>query len=451
MSLPGGYTQLRYIESNGAQYINTGFNANNNTRVVIDAQATGTSGTLFLFGCREANNSKSFCFFYYQGWSADYETNAQRKTFSNVTYTDRLLVDFNKTNCSVNGASASFSAATFQSPVPLYLFAVNTNGTISGQLSARLYSCKIYDNDTLVRDYVPARSSGGVIGLYDMVSGDFKTNAGTGAFTAGPILTGPVEGNGVSIIDATSHGITEGKTLVDGTGYYIRKGKTLIDGVGYDIAFGVPLGSIAEGSIVYVNENGTPAAFYVAKHDYESGLNGYGRTLLVRKDCYDLRNWGNVPTADRLSWEDSTILSWLNSDYMELLDSKIKNVIGSTNYRYSYVYYNANTDKNLVGTRTRSDAVFLLSMTELGVPTYSDGTTALPIASTLRPAYYNGSTVDQWSRTPTKGVYTNAYIVTKVSNAISSNKRVSDTAGARPALSLPAETMVNQGTYLITG
>ena len=257
--------------------------------------------------------------------------------------------------------------------------------------------------------------------------------------------------NHKTLIGGTGYEISGGRTLVDGTGYSVSKGRTLVGGTGYDIAFGIPLGSIAEGTIVYVNENGSPAAFYVAKHNYESGLNGDGRTLLVRKDCYDLRNWGKVPTEDRLSWEDSTILPWLNSDYMELLDSKIKNVIGSTNYRYSYVYRNTATDKNLVRKRTRADAVFLLSMTELGVPTYSDGTTALPIASTLRPAYYNGSTVEQWSRNPTKGNYTNAEIVTKVLNAISSNKRVSDTAGARPALSLPAETMVNQGTYLITG
>ena len=33
--------------------------------------------------------------------------------------------------------------------------------------------------------------------------------------------------------------------------------------------------------------------FYLAKHDYESGLNGAGRTLFVRKDCYDERKWNS--------------------------------------------------------------------------------------------------------------------------------------------------------------
>ena len=337
MALPGGYTQLRYIESTGAQYINTGFNANNNTRVVIDAQATGTSGTLFLFGCREANNSKSFCFFYYQGWSADYETNDQRKTFSNVTYTDRLLVDFNKTNCSVNGASASFSAATFQSPVPLYLFAVNTNGTISGQLSARLYSCKIYDNDTLVRDYVPARSSGGVIGLYDMVSGDFKTNAGTGAFTAGPILTGPVEGNGVSIIDATSHGITEGKTLVDGTGYYIRKGKTLIDGVGYDVSFiktyTITITNTGHTNYCYVIVNGTKYINSGTVIEVEEGT-------VVTFSCYSSTNISNIFRV-RASGDEIRVKSGMgriNYNYTVNQDISVSLAGGSGRGATIYIY-----------------------------------------------------------------------------------------------------------------
>lgn len=38
MSLPSGYTPLEYIKSSGTQYINTGFNPNQNTRVVVDVK-----------------------------------------------------------------------------------------------------------------------------------------------------------------------------------------------------------------------------------------------------------------------------------------------------------------------------------------------------------------------------------------------------------------------------
>ena len=54
---------------------------------------------------------------------------------------------------------------------------------------ARIYRdfCKIYDNDNLVRDFVPCyRKADDEIGMYDMANGVFYTNAGTGTFLKGP-------------------------------------------------------------------------------------------------------------------------------------------------------------------------------------------------------------------------------------------------------------------------
>lgn len=237
MALPSGYRELAYIKSSGTQYIDTGFKPNNNTRVVMDVQAIGTSGTYFLFGARESNRSKSFCFFYYEGWSADYQSNEQRQTVAGINYTDLMHIDFNKATCTVNEKSVSFTDATFQCPVKMPLLAVNTNGEISGMISAKLFACKIYDNGTLVRDFVPAkRTSDDTVGLYDIANGVFYTNAGTGTFV-GVIKTGPVDGVGASIVQATSYGIVGGKTIVDGTAYDITEGKTLVGGTGYDILF----------------------------------------------------------------------------------------------------------------------------------------------------------------------------------------------------------------------
>ena len=48
----------------------------------------------------------------------------------------------------------------------------------------------IRDNGVLVRNFIPAkRLSDNVLGMYDTVSGQFFTNAGTGTFTAGPVKT----------------------------------------------------------------------------------------------------------------------------------------------------------------------------------------------------------------------------------------------------------------------
>lgn len=236
MALPSGYTQLEYIQSSGTQYINTGFKPNQNTRIVMDVQAVGTSGTYFAFGARQSTTSNAFCLFFYNGWAADYQTGNQRKTFSSIAFTDRLKIDFDKTVCTVNGQTATFTAATFQSPVEMMLLAVNTNGTIANTLAAKLYSCKIYDNGTLVRDFVPAKNSAGTVGLYDLANGTFYTNTGTGSFTAGPLASGPVEGNGASILAGVSFAVKEGTAMLNGVARKITEGMTILGGTAKKIA-----------------------------------------------------------------------------------------------------------------------------------------------------------------------------------------------------------------------
>ena len=56
----------------------------------------------------------------------------------------------------------------------------------STQANIRLYSFKLYDNLTLVRDFIPAkRNSDNVIGLYDKLNNKFYINSGTGTFLPG--------------------------------------------------------------------------------------------------------------------------------------------------------------------------------------------------------------------------------------------------------------------------
>ena len=51
---------------------------------------------------------------------------------------------------------------------------MNTGGTVdTRRISGKLYGCKIYDNDKIVRDFIPCKNSSGVIGLYDTVNSQF--------------------------------------------------------------------------------------------------------------------------------------------------------------------------------------------------------------------------------------------------------------------------------------
>lgn len=193
------------------------------------------------------------------------------------------------------------------------------------------------------------------------------------------------------------------------------------------------LGNKSVGSIVKLKENGVLVDFYVAKHDYENGLNGSGRTLVVRKDCYDTRQWH---TSNVNAYATSAIDTWLNSTYKNLLDADIRGVIGTTKIKYTPG--NGNTT---VGTLER--AIFLLSVTELGRSTSYANTegTALSIASSLQIAYLNGSAVVQWTRSPDTGGTSGAgYLGT---DGGVSGSGCGGTYGSRPAFTLPSTLSVS--------
>ena len=204
---------------------------------------------------------------------------------------------------------------------------------------------------------------------------------------------------------------------------------------------GIKLGDIAEGSIVKLNEGGSPVEFYVAKHNYENSLNGMGRTLVVRKDCYDSRQWHSSSVN---AYASSAIDSWLNSTYKNLLDADIRGVLGTTKIKYT-----PGNGNNTVGTLER--AIFLLSVTELGKTAswFSVEGTALEIASSLQIAYTNGSAVDQWTRSPdTDDTYSAGYFSTN-----GTVRRISCTRayGSRPSFSLPSGALFDEETMLFNG
>lgn len=193
------------------------------------------------------------------------------------------------------------------------------------------------------------------------------------------------------------------------------------------------LGNKSVGSIVKLKENGVLVDFYVAKHDYENGLNGSGRTLVVRKDCYDTRQWH---TSNVNAYATSAIDTWLNSTYKNLLDADIRGVIGTTKIKYTPG--NGNTT---VGTLER--AIFLLSVTELGRSASYANTegTALSIASSLQIAYLNGSAVVQWTRSPNTDDTGGAYYLD--TNGYVNYNNCSNTNGSRPAFTLPSTLSVS--------
>lgn len=184
--LPEGYTEVQYIRSTGTQYVDTGFKPNHNTRVVMDLLYMGNENISNEFGAWNSSNSGAFICLT-TGKNNLYPFYGNMSQQVSVDRTMRHIVDMDKNVVKMNGKTMiAFNAATFACVYPLFLCCFNNAGSTENMTSLRIYSCQIYDNGTLIRDYVPCISPAGAVGLYDLVDGKFYGNSGTGVFFAGP-------------------------------------------------------------------------------------------------------------------------------------------------------------------------------------------------------------------------------------------------------------------------
>ena len=187
VDLPTGYTQVEYIQSSGTQYIDTGYKPCGDTRTVCQFMPLDASKAYGIFGGRTSYKVKAYDIFargidiYFQD---DYNnaSTANIETIANMIY----ILDKNKNTSNLNGTTYSVEYNNFDVDYTMYLFGVNTSGSASAQLGAlRIYYCTIYDNEVLVRHFVPCINASGIAGLYDTVNMQYYGNVGTGSFTTG--------------------------------------------------------------------------------------------------------------------------------------------------------------------------------------------------------------------------------------------------------------------------
>ena len=338
MSLPSGYTRLEYIESTGTQYIDTGFKPNNNTRVVLDFEPTAAySSIVGIFGIRDTQYATAAnMFIFWNNGANTFRTDyfGTNKTMTVSTLLVRQTVDKDKNLTTIGSVSASNTKSTGRCSNNLYLFCTNDAGTAKYFAKLKLYSCQIYDNGTLIRDYIPCQTTSGVVGLWDNVNSKFYQNAKTGSFIAG----GMPKGTHKTIVNGTVYEVKGGKCLVNGTAYSIKKGRTLIGGTGYDITFAPSL-MLVKGDLITMNLDGTSRIYRVLSvngnvckvmgmwDDFTSKYNNRSKTTNF-----------NGTTAQK--YEGSTLDTYLNTTWYNTLSSEAKNAIVPENVvQYCYKYY----------------------------------------------------------------------------------------------------------------
>ena len=187
IQLPSAYTQLEYIKGTGTQYIDTGFKPNNNSGYEIKFQMNATTNTIAIMGAETSWQSVSYAMWAkHLAYGNDTITN---QSWDSSNTNSPVIFAFDKTQFKKNNENIyQFNSASFSCLYNTYIFGTNRGGNFNEPSdSLSVYYCKIYDNGTLIRNFIPAkRKSDSVLGLYDLVNNKFYTNAGTGTFIAGP-------------------------------------------------------------------------------------------------------------------------------------------------------------------------------------------------------------------------------------------------------------------------
>lgn len=190
--------QVEYLEGDGSSYIDTGYCANSETSVEMLLRAKSPTQAMGIFstkvGCRfsiyQLNKSSSRSFRLQVGYSSNGGAsyyNYQSNTSFDLSYPTALK----KNKFYFNGTLRNtFAEDSFTTTDTIPLFAARlTTGIDSRMFNGRIYWCKIWDDENLVRDFIPVRKNG-VGYMYDRVSGQLFGNANsTGAFILGPDKT----------------------------------------------------------------------------------------------------------------------------------------------------------------------------------------------------------------------------------------------------------------------
>lgn len=211
------------------------------------------------------------------------------------------------------------------------------------------------------------------------------------------------------------------------------------------------LGAKAVGSIVKLKVNGAAKEFIVVHQGkpssvYDDSCNG---TWLLMKDCYESRQWhrSNVNNL-----ENSTIHSYLNSTFLNLFDSNIKDAIKQVKIPYRKNGGSDGSDQS--GANGLSAKIFLLSGYEVGFTpndnpyfpvdgaklNYFESGTGTS-ANNKRIAKLNGSADYWYLRSP---ITNNTSLVWLVNyDGVCEASKASSSFGIRPALVLPQDMEVD--------
>lgn len=187
------FAPIEYLESTGTQYIDTLSTVVKNTKIKFKYIPTVITSDNKMYGeWKTGDYSATYHFVgqysgFFRLWNyADYPTNilceSDREYNIEAFFGDDYYLK-------INGITTIKGNKTFiWNNDNAYLFAGNHNNSPITATRAKLYYFKIWQDDILVRDFIPVLDKDGTPCMFDKVEGKFYYNQGTGQFIAGPVI-----------------------------------------------------------------------------------------------------------------------------------------------------------------------------------------------------------------------------------------------------------------------
>ncbi len=178
--------ELAYLESTGTQHIDTGVTLTQNHKAELLVSHLGQSKTQIIFGSRMSAAEHNFGIVIgaSNNLVVDFYDYTRNRLSYIITGDELIEISISKEKLKINNSEKAVSTyGNFATPETAYLF--NGSGSYpAGYTPAqmRLYYCKIYNNDTLVRDFIPVLDWNGRPCMYDKVTDELFYNQGTGEF-----------------------------------------------------------------------------------------------------------------------------------------------------------------------------------------------------------------------------------------------------------------------------
>lgn len=217
---------------------------------------------------------------------------------------------------------------------------------------------------------------------------------------------------------------------------------------------------------VYLMEDDAKVKFYVLTHNYESGLNGKGRTLFCRESPAT-SGTHTASKKDNYRVNDNYEDAWYKNTYVNKFSDEVRNLIGSTKYAGQYAYYYSHPGIDVsagtaLGGETYESSFFPISAAEVGVSSFSDGSAlssaAISRISNIRNRYGSGIwtrspdmsiTYTDESHFPTSHYYASSLYISSASGSSlsTSNGTYGSSCGYLPCFTLPETLYIDKDGF----